>query len=134
MRRREFLKETGAALAAALGSCRGRADWRRLRLVHAADAGEIERTALADAASLLERAIGVAVPIVPEPVPVGELDVPTLSASSSLPSRTTRGPGTESAPSLTSRVSSRCSLTGTLGSCIRRANAFSFLTSWGLRA
>jgi hypothetical protein len=76
MRRRDFLKETSAALAAAaLGSCSAKADWRRLRLVYDADAGEIERTALADAASLLERAIGVPVPIVSELAPSGDLDV-----------------------------------------------------------
>jgi hypothetical protein len=80
MRRRDFLKEASAALAAAaLGSCGGRADWRRLRLVHASDAGEIERTALADAASLLERAIGVPVPLVDEREPSGDLDIVVTS-------------------------------------------------------
>lgn len=76
MRRRDFLKETSATFAAAaLGSCGGEADWRRLRLVHAADARELERTALADAASLLERAIGRPVPLVDEREPSGDLDI-----------------------------------------------------------
>ena len=76
MRRRDFLKETSAVLAAAaLGSCGGKGDWRRLRLVQAADAGEIEKTALADAAALLERATGFPVPIVSDLVPPGDLDV-----------------------------------------------------------
>jgi hypothetical protein len=76
MRRREFLKETSAALAAAaLGACGGKGTWNRLRLVHAADAGEIEKTALADASALLERATGFPVPIVSELVPAGDLDV-----------------------------------------------------------
>jgi hypothetical protein len=44
-------------------------------LVHAADASKIERTALADAASLLERAIGVPVPMVSELAPSGDLDI-----------------------------------------------------------
>lgn len=76
MRRRAFLKDASAAFAAAaLGSCGAKANWPRLRLVHGPDASEIERTALADAASLLERAIGVSVPIVSGLAPSGDLDV-----------------------------------------------------------
>lgn len=85
MRRREFLKETSAALAAAaLGSCGGSPDWRRLRLIHPADAGEIEKTCLADAASLLERAIGAPVPVVSAPSPAGDLDVLVSTGSSAM--------------------------------------------------
>jgi hypothetical protein len=76
MRRRDFLGGTGAALAAAaLGSCGGDPDWRRLRLVSAEKASAIVRTALADAAGLLGRAIGSPVPIAGEEEPAGDLDV-----------------------------------------------------------
>ncbi len=85
MRRRDFLKEASATLAAAaLGSCSAKRDWRRLRLVHGADTGEIEKTALADAASLLERAIGVPVPIVSKLAPSGDLDVVVSTEGSGL--------------------------------------------------
>ncbi len=86
MRRREFLKETAAVFAAtALSSCGANPPWRRLRLVHAVDAGEIEKSALADAASLLERAMGAPVPIVPETMSPGELDVFVRTKAGSSP-------------------------------------------------
>ncbi len=81
MRRRDFLKKSGSALIA-LASCGDGPDWRRLRLVHSADASEIEKAALADVAFLLERAIGAPVPVVEEGEP-GALDVVLRAASSS---------------------------------------------------
>jgi hypothetical protein len=84
MRRRDFLRQASGALAAsALGSCGGTPDWRRLRLVHPAHAGTIERTALADAQTLLERATGAPVPIVGEEEPRGPLDVVVRAERSS---------------------------------------------------
>ncbi len=53
--------------------------------MHATNAGEVEKTALADAASLLGRAIGVVVPIVSELTPGSDLDILVSAAGSSTP-------------------------------------------------
>jgi hypothetical protein len=81
--RRGFLKAAAGALAAASPACARRTDWSRLRLVRSTSAGPIELAALDDAAKLLARAVGRAVPIVDDGGPEGALDLVVTTRGSS---------------------------------------------------